>query len=405
MCLSGNYVIGWSAPRIFLGRSAIGPMNIPAEVWRRVPAGAGAWHTMRHCGKGKELEKILVNAFESLSHAVTRTCGYQVLRPKYLVFESTSQCQFRCEICGAAAAHRSRLRGLMDWDLFQHLVEQAVRLRPERVYLHAFGEPLLHPRIVDMVEALSRRGLATELVTNGDLLTPQLARQLRSAGLFELGISHPNISPLNYQTCRGCPPSADLDARISEAVAEWEGHSRRVSIRCLTIRKLLGKGSEETAVFLNRWLNTPGVDLVVFHGYLPWPKHVCPDLVDFLLAKPRRCQVGMRSLSVLWDGVITPCSYDAEAQIKLGRAPQDSLAEIYNGSALRQLRRQWMARRGLPELCQRCLVPRCPTPAAWIGRQEWKERMAMDRDQKLVWLGATSKLTLARNKDLPGDRE
>jgi pyruvate-formate lyase-activating enzyme len=326
--------------------------------------------------------------------------GYQLRRPTCLVFESTSRCQLDCEVCGATPAFCSRTRGLMEWDLFEHLVEQAVPLRPERVCLHAFGEPLLHPRIVEMVEALSRRGLAVELVTNGNLLTPELARGLRQAGLFELGISHPNVSPENYQLCRGTPAPPDLDARIAEAVAEWEGHNRLVSIRCLTIKKLLSKGAAELGVFLDRWLTTPGVSVVAFHGYLPWPKHVCPELLDFMLAKQRRCQVGMRSLSVLWDGVITPCSYDVDAEIALGRAPHDSLADLYNGGALRELRKRWMRRsRRLPGLCRRCLVPRCPAPAAWIGREQWNTP-----GQREVWLGETAKLTLGQNKDIHGDR-
>lgn len=341
---------------------------------------------------------------ESLSRAVAWLSGYQVLRPKCLVIESTSHCQLNCEVCGATSAHCSRRRGLMDWGLFQHLVGQAVQLRPERVCLHAFGEPLLHPRIVDMVELLTRRGLKTELVTNGELLTPVLARQLRHAGLFELGISHPNVSPKNYQVCRGTPLPADLDARIAEAVAEWEGCDRQVSIRSLMIRKLLSKGAPETAAFLNRWLDTPGVGVVVLHGYIPWPKHVCPELIDFLLAKPRRCPVGMRSLSVLWDGVITPCSYDVDAELALGQAPQNSLVGLYNGVALRRLRRGWLRQTRLQSLCQHCLVPRCPIPTAWIGRREWKEAIAAGTDGRLMGLDETSKLTLQRNQDIHGDR-
>ena len=342
----------------------------------------------------------MLTTSEYLARAFAYLNGYQWRRPTCLVFESTSRCQLNCEICGATPAFCSRTRGLMAWDLFQHLVDQAVRLRPERVCLHAFGEPLLHPRIVDMVEALSRRGLAVEIVTNGNLLTPALARGLRRAGLFELGISHPNVSPENYQLCRGSPPPPDLDARLTEAVAEWEGYDRLVSIRCLTIKKLLSQGGRELGVFLDRWLTTPGVGVVAFHGYLPWPKHVCPELLDFMLAKPRRCQVGMRSLTVLWDGVITPCSYDVDAELALGCAPELSLVELYNGDELRDLRKHWMRRsRRLPELCRRCLVPRCPSPAAWIGRNEWSQKTA-----KQVRLEVTAKLTLRQNKNIHGDR-
>lgn len=108
----------------------------------------------------------------------------------------------------------------------------------------------------------------------------------------------------------------------------------------------------------------------------------------------------MRSLSVLWDGVITPCSYDVDADLALGRAPQDSLVDLYNGGAMRKLRRGWMRRsRRLPALCRKCLVPSCPAPAAWIGRKEWNTP-----GQKFVYLGETAKLTLSQNKEIHGDR-
>lgn len=339
-----------------------------------------------------------------LAEATEWLSGHQLFRPKYLVIESTNHCQLACEVCGATSPHSTRPRGMIDWNLFKHLVKQAALLRPERVCLHAFGEPLLHPRIVDMVALLTEQNLATELVTNGELLTPDLARRLRQAGLCELGISHPNVSSINYQLCRGRSAPPDIDARIAEAVKEWDGCERQLSIRCLTIKKKLAKGAPETAEFLGLWLSTPGVSAVVFHGYQPWPKHVCPDLIDFLAAKPRRCQLGMQSLSVLWDGTVTPCSFDVDGDINLGLAPKDSLVDLYNGLVLRKMRRHWMKKRPLPKLCKHCLVPRCATAAAWIGRQEWSERMALGDDQKLIWLGTTAKLTLENNKDIHGDR-
>ena len=105
-------------------------------------------------------------------------------------------------------------------------------------------------------------------------------------------------------------------------------------------------------------------------------------------------------MSVLWDGVITPCSYDVDAEVALGRAPEDSLVELYNCAALRELRKHWMRRsRRLPALCQRCLMPRCPAPSAWIGRDEWNKP-----DRKRLRLGELAKVTLGHNKDIHGDR-
>ena len=47
----------------------------------------------------------------------------------------------------------------------------------------AGGEPLLHPRILEVVEFIARQGLKPLLLTDGERLTPDLARDFRTAGL------------------------------------------------------------------------------------------------------------------------------------------------------------------------------------------------------------------------------
>ncbi len=85
-----------------------------------------------------------------------------------LQIEVTSRCTRGCVICPRSAAGPSwregdlseatwhRLRG--DLDLARH------------VHLQGWGEPLLHPRLAEMVEAVKAVGPRVGLTTNGDLL-------------------------------------------------------------------------------------------------------------------------------------------------------------------------------------------------------------------------------------------
>lgn len=58
-----------------------------------------------------------------------------------------------------------------------------------RLVLIGEGEPLLHPRIVDMVASAFSVGLEVILLTNGTLLAPRRAAELAKAGLAELRVS------------------------------------------------------------------------------------------------------------------------------------------------------------------------------------------------------------------------
>ena len=52
-----------------------------------------------------------------------------------------------------------------------------------------YGEPLLDPRIVNIVERIKKLGAKSKIVTNGDYLTINLLEQLLEAGLKILYIS------------------------------------------------------------------------------------------------------------------------------------------------------------------------------------------------------------------------
>lgn len=71
------------------------------------------------------------------------------------------------------------------------LAEQLIEINyTGRVGFVGFGEPLLHPQIVDCIRILRKTSAKwLELNTNGDFLTRELAQQLSNAGCTHLGIS------------------------------------------------------------------------------------------------------------------------------------------------------------------------------------------------------------------------
>ena len=64
------------------------------------------------------------------------------------------------------------------------------------------GEPLFHPRIIDMVRAASALGRRTELISNGSLLTEERSAALLDAGLDMLWLSVDSLKEENYAAIR-----------------------------------------------------------------------------------------------------------------------------------------------------------------------------------------------------------
>ena len=67
------------------------------------------------------------------------------------------------------------------------------------------GEPLLKRDLPDIVRYARSRGLIVLSGTNGALLAPETARELKSAGLNALWISYESNSPKDFEQNRGVP--------------------------------------------------------------------------------------------------------------------------------------------------------------------------------------------------------
>ena len=77
------------------------------------------------------------------------------------------------------------------------------------------GEPLLHPRISDLVAHAHERGCWTNIITNGFLLSDELVQKLNLAGLDSMAVSIDRITPTDF-THKGLVPLRKKLARLRE---------------------------------------------------------------------------------------------------------------------------------------------------------------------------------------------
>ncbi len=120
-------------------------------------------------------------------------------------------CNFRCGYCIFSVEKSKRHfisdKPIMDYDLFRKTVDE-MALFPSQLKVLRFvgiGEPLLHPRIVDMVRYAASRKIAkvVEILTNASLLTPSMSDALIQAGLTRLIISLQGTTAGKYEEVSG----------------------------------------------------------------------------------------------------------------------------------------------------------------------------------------------------------
>jgi molybdenum cofactor biosynthesis enzyme MoaA len=116
-------------------------------------------------------------------------------------------CNFLCNYC-AMSVNPEQLEktayklGSMNMELFTLIVQQLHDFprKIKMITMEGFGEPTIHPNIVDMVRLLHDSGVTDkiQMITNGSMLNPQFNEALINAGLGELRISLQGLNEKKY---------------------------------------------------------------------------------------------------------------------------------------------------------------------------------------------------------------
>jgi radical SAM protein with 4Fe4S-binding SPASM domain len=120
--------------------------------------------------------------------------------PPSIFWEITSRCNLLCRHCVVAssdAVSSSELSTERSLELIDEWAHTGVR-----DITFSGGEPLLRKDFFDLASAAKQRNLELSLATNGTLITPSVARNLKNLG-FDVQISLDGSTPDIYESVRG----------------------------------------------------------------------------------------------------------------------------------------------------------------------------------------------------------
>ena len=205
-----------------------------------------------------------------------------------VMIEISGRCNARCPWCttGRATREGRPVRGgFMDPGLLdavlQRLEDMGLVLDTFRFELFNWGEPLLHPRLPDIVEVMNRRGLRYRLSTNASLV-PDLSG-VSMHGLDELVVSMPGFSQQSYDAIHGFGFE-----RILDNIRELRAGLTRNGFRGRAFVSLhVYRFNVHEVVDAARYCRDTGM---AFHPYMATPNDhpTCMDLLSGRLDGPRR---------------------------------------------------------------------------------------------------------------------
>jgi len=272
--------------------------------------------------------------------------------PAVIQLQTINACNASCIMCPYPLFKKEFPRGRMDDTLFEKVIAEIAE-RPE---VHTFvpmlqNEPFLDKKLFDRIarfKQITRGRVEVELVTNGAFLTAEAIERIRDVELDVLDISLDAVSKQTYERIR---IGLDFDEVIAgvERVIDAQLPRTSVFVRMVKLRD----NADEVRAFAARW-RARGIPVFVYTannrvGALPEfddNLRLTRDQVPLIHRIGRRaarawlghCPAPFATTDILHDGSVLLCTHDWARKEILGNVRDRTIADIWNGERMREIR-------------------------------------------------------------------
>ena len=272
------------------------------------------------------------------------------LFPHVIQLQTINRCNASCQMCPYPYTVHLQPKEMMDDALYSKIVAECAG-HPD---LHEFvpmskNEPLLDPRLEERIaefKAVAAPYQLVEVVTNASALTPKRYEKLMQSGLDLLTISLSAHSETTFNKVMQGLSWAQVKRNVE---ALTQASTRKVNVMLRFVRQR--ENDTEFPAFKRYWLGR-GFNVMPFN--LNNRAGAVKNYADILPAAHRRIEelsrhaIGRRYLKVcpyafsiihvLENGSVPLCANDWENREILGNVRDNTIAEIYNGPRLQQIR-------------------------------------------------------------------
>jgi len=297
----------------------------------------------------------------------------------------SSICNYRCSFCFQADTKGMKevglKRGWMEVDMFKKIVDGFKEFpdKIKKIKIGNHGEPTLHPDVAEMVKYAHESDTADiiEMFTNGSRLTPELNEAMVKAGLQRINISLEGLTDKRYLEVAGV--KQNFQEIIDGVKSLYEIKTREKSDLQIYVKIAdqahALKGDKDL-----KFMMTEEEKKFFFETFTPicdeiFIEKVVPQWADTQLDKQNDVEdTGMYGQKInQWkdscpfifmymhfncDGTVSPCTLDWPRKVVIGNINDESVKDIWEGKALRELQVAMLAgKRQCINLCNNCSAP------------------------------------------------
>ncbi len=282
-------------------------------------------------------------------------------RFKKVYIEITNICNLQCEFCPKT----NREQKFISTSEFSYILDE-IKEFTDYIYFHVKGEPLLHPKIGELLDISYNKGFKVNITTNGTLLSKVKEKLIGKPALRQINISLHSFDGNNNRDTKekyldnvfDFIESAKVDSSIIIALRLWN----------LTRDNLVNQEIERNREILNRiekefelsykiedTINPNKGLKIADRIYLNQDSEfIWPDLNNEEFGSRGYCYGLRDQIGILADGTVIPCCLDGEGKIFLGNIYNTKLNEILSGSRAKEIYDGFSKRVVVEEMCKKC---------------------------------------------------
>ena len=278
-------------------------------------------------------------------------------RFKKIYIEITNVCNLTCSFCPSS----KRKPEFMEITCFDEIINQ-VKNYTDYICLHVKGEPLLHPKLSEILDICANHNIKVNITTNGTLINKVWVQLLQKPALRQINFS---LHSFGGEDVKNQEQYIENILKISKEILQKE--NILISYRFWNLSRDNNVNSSNANFFQaiekaysldfsleEEALKVRGIKIAdsiyVNQDYeFEWPSLDAPedDGVGF-------CYGLRNQLAILVDGTVVPCCLDGEGIINLGNIKANNLSEILRSERVDNIYNGFSNRQAVEELCRKC---------------------------------------------------
>lgn len=263
--------------------------------------------------------------------------------------DTFAYCNAKCVFCGYHDMKRPK--GVMSMELLERLVDEMAgwQVPPAEIVPIHYGEFFLNPDWLDVLWCIEAGLPNTKIAipTNGSVLDNIKIEQLvKIKTLSYVSFSLYAYFEETYERLIGL--DVDVMKKIENAVTRLKALRPDIQVATGSTKQLPFITEYEATRFAAKW--NP---ICQFHPLTANRQVNRKFMRDYPYSVP--CKSIFLSMFILWDGRVSLCCYDPDAELMIGDTSSDRLLDIWNGERAREYQRLHSeGKRDEIPLCKTC---------------------------------------------------